>query len=43
MNIFSILFAIILCVGGCNCMPFVPVKPTVANFPCKLISHHEYY
>jgi len=24
-------------------MALVPVKPTVANFPCKLISHHEYY
>jgi len=29
MRIISSLFAIVLCVGGCDCMPLVPVKPTV--------------
>ena len=53
MNIISSLFAIILYVGGCDCMPLVPVRPAVANLLCKLIldivrtnSHqnpHEYH
>ena len=37
MNTISHMFAIILCAGGCDCMPLVPVKPTVANILCKLI------
>ena len=36
MKIISSLFAIIWYVGGCDCLPLVPVKPIVANL-CKLI------